>query len=86
MISFEPLRQILAERGISTYYLRNKCGEYNLDSKTIKRLMEDESVSTNTLNALCEILECDISEKMCFISKKDENEIPDTLEEDGAEL
>ena len=61
MISFAPLRRILKERKISTYFLRNKCGEYNLDSKTIQRLMGDESVSTYTLNALCNILECDLS-------------------------
>ena len=66
MISFEPLRKVLAERNISTYYLRNKCGEYNLDSKTIQRLMRDESVSTYTLNALCNILNCDISDIMRY--------------------
>ena len=56
MISFEPFRKLLKEKGISTYYLRHKCGLYNLDSKTIQRLMADESVSTNTLNALCNTL------------------------------
>lgn len=66
MISYEPLRKILKERKISSYYLRNKCGDYNLDSKTIQRLMNDESVSTNTLNALCNILNCDISEIVAF--------------------
>lgn len=67
MISFEPLRKLLVQNGITTYYLRNKCGIYNLDSKTIKRLMNDESVSTNTLNSLCNILNCDISKIMSFI-------------------
>lgn len=66
MISFAPLRRIFKERKISTYFLRNKCGEYNLDSKTIQRLMGDESVSTYTLNALCNILECDLSEIVEF--------------------
>lgn len=66
MISFEPLRKLLAERKISTYYLRNKCGMYNLDSKTIQRFMNDESISTYTLNALCHILNCDISDIMKF--------------------
>ena len=66
MISFEPLRKLLREREISTYYLRKKCGIYNLYSKTIKRLMTDESVSTNTLNSLCHILDCDISDLMTF--------------------
>ena len=66
MISFAPLRKILMEREISTYYLRNKCGEYNLDSKTIQRLMNDESVSTYTVNALCNILKCELTDIMEF--------------------
>jgi len=66
MISFEPLRKILSERKITTYFLRNKCGEFNLDSKTIQRLMRDESVSTYTLNSLCNILECDLSDIASF--------------------
>ncbi len=66
MISFAPLRKLLEERHITTYYLRNKCGTYNLDGKTIQRLMHDQSVSTYTLNALCNILECDLSDLMTF--------------------
>lgn len=66
LISFEPLRKMLKEKGISSYYLRNKCGYNNLDSKTIQRLMNDDSVSTNTLNALCNILNCDISDIIEF--------------------
>ena len=66
MISFQPLRDLLAERKISTYYLRNKCGKFNLDSKTIQRFMNDESVSTYTLNALCNILHCDIADIVSF--------------------
>lgn len=66
MISFQPLRNLMRERHISTYFLRNKCGEYNLDSKTIQRLMRDESVSTNTLDALCNIFQCEISDIIRF--------------------
>lgn len=66
MISFDPLRALLTERKISTYYLRNKCGEYNLDSKTIQRLMADQSVSTYTINSLCNILNCDLVDIMKF--------------------
>lgn len=73
MISFELLRNILAEKGITTYYLRNRCGRYNLDSKTIKRLMEDESVSTNTIDSLCNILECDIKDIMVFKPDKEKD-------------
>lgn len=66
MISFEPLRNLMRERHITTYFLRNKCGEYNLDSKTIQRLMRDESVSTNTLDALCNIFQCEIDDIISF--------------------
>lgn len=62
MVSFEPLRKLMQNRKISTYFLRNKCGDYNLDSKTIQRLMNDESVSTNTIDALCQIFKCQVSD------------------------
>lgn len=62
MVSFEPFRKLIENRKISTYFLRTKCGVYNLDSKTIQRLMNDESVSTNTLDALCQIFSCQISD------------------------
>lgn len=67
MISFEPLRVLMKERKISTYYLRTKCGDFNLDNKTIQRLMNDESVSTHTINALCNIFECSFSDIMTFL-------------------
>lgn len=77
MISFRPLRKLLKERKISTYYLRNKCGKFNLDNKTIKRFMNDESVSTYTLNSLCNILKCDLSDIIEFLPDKDD-ENPET--------
>lgn len=79
MISFRPLRELLAKRKISTYYLRNKCGRFNLDNKTIKRFMNDESVSTYTLNALCNILGCDLSDIIEFLPDiEDKDETPKT--------
>ncbi|MBQ7573840.1 MAG: helix-turn-helix transcriptional regulator [Clostridia bacterium] len=71
MISFAPFRKLIQERNISTYYLRNKCGKYNLDNKTIQRLMNDESVSTYTVNSLCSIFNCDLSDIMEFLPDND---------------
>lgn len=62
MVSFAPFRKLIQERGITTYYLRNKCGEYNLGNKTLERLMADQSVSTNTIDALCQILDCEVTD------------------------
>ncbi|RHE41586.1 XRE family transcriptional regulator [Eubacterium sp. AM28-29] len=68
MISYAPLRKILKERHISTYYLRTKCGNLNIDAKTIHNLMTDQSVTTYTLDKLCQILECDLSEIAVFVN------------------
>ena len=75
MVSFEPLRNILKNRHISTYYLRNKCGSFNLDSETIQRFINDESISTYHLKALSKIMGCEPSDLMRFI--------PDSQEKDS---
>lgn len=64
MISFRPFRELKEKKHISTYFLRNKCEPYNLDNKTIERLMRDESVSTNTIDALCQIFRCGLEDIM----------------------
>lgn len=70
MISFRPFRKLIKERNISTYFLRNKCGDYNLGNNTIDRLLNDESVSTNTIDALCQIFNCDITDIMEVVPDK----------------
>ena len=67
MISFEPFRKMMKERKISTYYLRTKCGQYSLDSKTIKRMFDDMPVSTTTLDSLCNALQCDLADLVKFV-------------------
>lgn len=78
MISFKPFRELIAERKITTYYLRNKCGRYNLDSKTIDRLMKDESVSTNTVDALCQIFSCDVTDIMQVLPDPENDTLKNT--------
>ena len=58
MISYAPLWETMKKRGISTYYLRNKGGDNCISSSTIRRLQAGQSVSTNTLDALCKLLDC----------------------------
>jgi len=64
MISFRPFRELMTKRNITSYRLRNKCGPNNLDGKTLLRLMNDESVSTNTINSICNIFKCDLTDVM----------------------
>ena len=57
MISYAPLWATMEKKHATTYTLQFK-GE--ISSSTIRRLKAGESVSTNTLNALCRILRCDL--------------------------
>ena len=55
MISFENLGKTMEQRGVSTYYLREKAG---IDSKTVRRLKAGENIETKTLDKLCAALDC----------------------------
>ena len=55
MIKFDKLWVTMKEKGVSTYWLREKCG---IDRKTIRRLKENDNIETKTLNKLCEALSC----------------------------
>lgn len=59
MIVFDKLWDVMKEKGISTYQLREKCG---IDSKTIRRLRANENIETKTLNKLCTTLGCTLEE------------------------
>lgn len=57
MISYAPLWKTMDKCGATTYTLQVKGG---ISSSTIRRLKAGDSISTNTLEALCRILECTI--------------------------
>ena len=59
VISYAPLWETMKKRNATTYTLQVKGG---ISSSTIRRLKAGESVSTNTLEALCKILECDLQD------------------------
>ncbi len=59
MISYEPLWKTMEAQGATTYTLQVKGG---ISSSTIRRLKAGDSVSTNTLDALCEILHCSVND------------------------
>ncbi len=64
MISYTPLWNTMKKVGASTYTLQVK-GE--ISSSTIRRLKAGESVSTNTLDALCKTLHCSVQDIIEFI-------------------
>ena len=59
MISYAPLWETMKKRSATTYTLQVRGG---ISSSTIRRLKAGESVSTNTLEALCKILECELQD------------------------
>ena len=67
LISYEPLWATMKQRGATTYTLQAKGG---ISSSTIRRLKAGESVSTHTLDALCEIVTCDLSDILKYIPEQ----------------
>jgi DNA-binding Xre family transcriptional regulator len=57
----------MEQKGATTYTLRNKGKEENISGSTVLRLQNNQSVSTNTLNALCKILDCALSDVAEYI-------------------
>lgn len=66
MISYDPLWKTMASQGATTYTLQVK-GQ--ISSSTIRRLKAGQSVSTNTLDALCKLLKCDLCDIIAFVSE-----------------
>lgn len=64
MISFDPLWNTMKEKNATTYTLRQKGG---ISGSTVLRIQANDSVSTNTLDALCKILDCDLADIIEYI-------------------
>ncbi len=64
MISYAPLWKTMEKRGATTYTLQVKG---RISSSTIRRLKAGESVSTNTLEALCSVLHCTLDDIMEYL-------------------
>jgi DNA-binding Xre family transcriptional regulator len=59
LIIYTPLWETMRKKGVTTYTLRDK---YKISGSTIQRLKKNMSVSTNTLDDLCHILNCRLSD------------------------
>ena len=59
MIKFDKLWETMKEKGVTTYWLREKCG---IDRKTIRRLKANDNMETKTLNKLCVALGCTLED------------------------
>jgi len=63
MIDYSPLWQTMREKNITTYMLINT---HMVDAHTVSRLKQNKSVTVNTLENLCKILNCTVDKVVCF--------------------
>lgn len=64
MISHAPLWETMKRKEITTYALINK---YGFDAHTLNDLKHNKSVTANTLETLCRILDCKPNDVIEFI-------------------
>ena len=64
MIKFDRLWATIKAKSITTYTLREKCG---IDSKTVRRLRNNDNIETKTLSKLCAVLDCSLEDVAEFV-------------------
>ncbi len=69
MISYKPFYDTLYTKGVTEYALIYKCG---MSANTIQRIKKGKPITTTTLDTLCSILNCTVSEIIEYIPSEDE--------------
>lgn len=68
MISYQPFYETLLRKGITEYALIFKHG---IAANTLHRMKHGKPITTTTLDVLCEILECPVSEILEYVPPED---------------
>ncbi len=69
MISYEPLWNTMANKGVTTYSLIKN---HNFSKGTLDRLKHNRPITTVTLDDLCRILDCKVEDIIVYIADKKE--------------
>ena len=64
MITFDPFWETLKRKQISQYMLIE---EYGVSTGTLDALRKNRSITLNTLNDFCNLLQCDITDIIQYI-------------------
>ena len=67
MISYRPFYETLLSKGMTEYQLIFKQG---LSANTLHRMKHGEAISTKTLDTLCFILDCQVSDVLEYIREE----------------
>ena len=71
MISYDKLWKLMKQQGVTQYALIKT---YHVSPGQITRLKRNESVSTNTVEMFCRILNCDVGDIMQYIPDEEKTE------------
>jgi len=71
MISYAPFWKTMEEKGVTQYKL---IYHYQISANTLQRIKRSQSINTNTLNLLCLILDCSVSDIIEFEKTEEEQE------------
>lgn len=63
MISYAPFYETLLKKGMTEYHLIFKEG---FSANTLHRMKKGQAISTKTLDALCYVLDCQVSDILRF--------------------
>ena len=69
MISYAPLWETMKRKKCNHIHF---AGQREISSSTVRRLKANESVSTNTLDALCRILDCELDDIIAYLPDETE--------------
>lgn len=64
MIKYDKLWETMKEKGITQYDLYTR---YNVNRSQLARLRHNKNVQVNTIDKLCNILECDVEDIMTHL-------------------
>ncbi|SCJ22671.1 Predicted transcriptional regulator [uncultured Eubacterium sp.] len=64
MIKYDKLWETMKEKGITQYDLYTR---YNVNRSQLARLRHNKNVQVNTIDKLCNILECDVEDIMTHV-------------------
>ena len=68
MISYRPFYETLYKKNMTEYALIFKHG---IPANTLHRMKHNQAITTKTLDVLCSVLECAVSDVIEYVSPED---------------